>query len=290
MDLYRRHLHNLSLALGILSVLIILPGIPLMNLFPGMTEGISASYVFARCLVGFACAAVAFAAAHSNSHFRLAFVFALFLLGTAVTLTILYGGNKLDDLTDIMTLMMVVVVYTLFSANQSEARWQRVLRREPAVLDLRVHGADGLFNPIVLGPHLELDSGLTDAVDRYLATAGTPMPLSVTLHCAEKVSLPIQGTMREVFRSHYEDEERRVKRYLSGRYSRGIFLLLISIGALTVWERFMRQYSSSTLWQVLGNFAAFSLWQIGNTYFERSEAIRELTQILIAKNAEIQFL
>ena len=290
MDLYRRHLRNISSVLGILSVLIILPGIPLMRLFPELTAGIRASYVLCRCLVGLACAAVAWTAARKNAFYRLAFLCDLLLLAAAVTLTILFGGNKLDDLTDIMTLMIVVVVYTLFSINRFESRWQLIMRRRPDVLDLRVQGAEGLFNPIVLGPHLELDQGLVDAVDRYLATAGTPAPLSITIHCAEKVSLPLQGTMREIFRSHYEDEERRVKRYLSGRYSRGIFLLLISIGSLTVWERFMRQYSSSTLWQVLGNFAAFSLWQIGNTYFERSEAIRELTQILIAKNAEIQFL
>ena len=290
MKLYRSHLKPLALALAILSLLIIAAGLPLMRFFPGRSPGISPLYILARCVLGLLSAAVAWFTACRNRHYRTAFILSAALLAAAVTLTILFGGNKLDDLTDIMTLMMLLLAYTLLRANQSERRWKRILARKGTVLDLKIGSRDDLFNPIVLAPHLEINGAVVDAVDHYLATAGKNAPLTLCLHCAERISVPLQETLREVYRSHYEDEERRVSSYLKSRYSRGIFLLLLSIGALTVWERFMRQYSTSTLWQVLGNFAAFSLWQIGNTYFERSEALGSLAQILIAKHAEIQFL
>ena len=39
----------------------------------------------------------------------------------------------------------------------------------------------------------------------------------------------------------------------------------------------------------IGNLAAFSLWQIGSTYFERNAALAELIRIRIARECRITF-
>jgi hypothetical protein len=43
-------------------------------------------------------------------------------------------------------------------------------------------------------------------------------------------------------------------------------------------------------WIVFSNFAAFSLWQVGSTYFERAQAFEELTQASIVGESRIMFL
>ena len=191
MKLYRSHLKPLALALAILSVLIIAAGLPLMRFFPGRSPGISPLYILARCVLGLLSAAVAWFTACRNRHYRTAFILSAALLAAAVTLTILFGGNKLDDLTDIMTLMMLLLAYTLLRANQSERRWKRILARKGTVLDLKIGSRDDLFNPIVLAPHLEINGAVVDAVDHYLATAGKNAPLTLCLHCAERI--PLRG-------------------------------------------------------------------------------------------------
>ena len=290
MQLYRKHLFRLALLLGAIALSAALASAAVYLLAPARLAGVSPRYIAARCALGLLASLNAVLASRRARASRGALLTALALLACAVCCTVLFGQNVIDSLADVMSLLMLILLYTLYRTRHAEQRWQRIRGREPDVLDLRVASAAGLFNPIVLGPHLELNATLTDAVDRFLSTADRAAPLVVCIHSAEPVSLPLQETMREVFQSHYEDEERRVGHYLTSRFSRGIFLVLVSLGALTVWERYMRQYSSSTLWQVLGNFAAFSLWQIGTTYFERSEALRELMQKLIARNAEIRFI
>ena len=290
MQLYRKHLFRLALALGVLALSSAAAGAVIRAMSPERLAGVTPRYVAARCILGLLASLNALRASRRAEVSGGALLAALGLLAGAVVCTVLFGQNVIDSLADVMSLLMLIILYTLYRTRHAEQRWQRIRGRKPVVLDLRVPSAAGLFNPIVLGPHLELNTALAAAVDRFLSTSGTAAPLTVCIHTAEAVSLPLQETMREVFQSHYEDEERRIGHYLTSRFSRGIVLVLLSVGALTVWERYMRQYSSSTLWQVLGNFAAFSLWQIGTTYFERSEALRDLMQMLIAKNAEIRFM
>ena len=66
-------------------------------------------------------------------------------------------------------------------------------------------------------------------------------------------------------------------------------LILASITALQIVIFFSGRNISAIVWTIVSNFAAFSLWQIGSTFFERTEARRTLLKIEIAKNAEIIF-
>ena len=44
------------------------------------------------------------------------------------------------------------------------------------------------------------------------------------------------------------------------------------------------------VWEIIGNFAAFGLWQIGYTHYERNEAYDELLAVHIAKYARLSFI
>ena len=64
---------------------------------------------------------------------------------------------------------------------------------------------------------------------------------------------------------------------------------IISIIAVSVWIDFSPAADEGVTWTILSNFAAFSLWQIGSTHFERSEGYAELLRASIAKQAKLYF-
>ena len=65
---------------------------------------------------------------------------------------------------------------------------------------------------------------------------------------------------------------------------------LRSVIGLELWVGMDPENTFSSMRMVLSNFAAFSMWQVGSTYLERSEGQQEMLQITTAKNAEIIFM
>ena len=153
------------------------------------------------------------------------------------------------------------------------------------MLDLKLTDVRQWFNPIEIGPKLELNQEISSVVNRFLETSKEPKPLEITVCRPTEVSAPMQATMQEVLQMYYEDEERRVNSYLESRYTRVMALVIISILAITVWISFSSSDDESVTWTILSNFAAFSLWQIASTYFERSKGYGELLRAQIAKQA-----
>jgi len=96
--------------------------------------------------------------------------------------------------------------------------------------------------------------------------------------------------MQEVFTTHYEDEVRRVNGYLESRYRRAVMLVIVSLIAVTLWTRIFLSSTTSVVCAILSNFAGFSLWQIGTTYFERSDGYKSLLRMMIAREAKLSFL
>ena len=138
--------------------------------------------------------------------------------------------------------------------------------------------------------HLELNPEISSLVDRFLVTQKTVAPMRIVIHGVGDLSEPMRETMRDIFREHYEDEMRRVGRYLEARYIRMIALLCVSVIGLELWVGMDPENTFSSMRMVLSNFAAFSMWQVGSTYLERSEGQQEMLQITTAKNAEIIFM
>ncbi len=215
------------------------------------------------------------------------------LMAVAVPLILYFPrgnvANRVDGLINATVVLSAMVVYTALQLQRSERNWKRIVDTEPSMLDLKLNNVRQWFNPIMIGPKLELSGEISSVVDRFLSTSKVPRPLQINIRCPEKVSEPMRATMQEVFQMYYEDEERRINSYLERRYIRAMALVIISIVAVTVWINFSPTNDEGVTWTILSNFAAFSLWQIGSTYFERSEGYGKLLQSQIAKQARLHF-
>lgn len=199
------------------------------------------------------------------------------------------SATRIDSLINVTLVLMAMVVYTALQLKRSDRHWQRICDSKPSLLDLKLKDGYQWFNSIEIGPKLELNQEIASVVNRFLETSKTPLPLEIMVRCPSRISEPLQETMQEVFRMYYEDEARRVNHYLEGRYIRAMALLIISIIAVTILINFSPANDESVTWTILSNFAAFSLWQIGNTYFERSGGYEELLRVMIAKRAKLHF-
>ena len=188
------------------------------------------------------------------------------------------------------TLLTFIAIYTILQMTRNEKNWRRICDSPPVELDLKLDDTGKWFDPLVIGPHLELNTNVSDSVDRYLVTQRRPRPLMIVLHGLGEVSEPMQETMRDIFREHYEDETRHVSHYLERRYLRLIILLCVSIVALETWIKMNGPRHVNTVETVLSNLAAFSLWQVGSTFIERTQAYEEQLRMTIARIAEIRFM
>ena len=197
--------------------------------------------------------------------------------------------NRIDSLINATVILMAMVVYTALQLERSERNWQRICDQRASMLDLKLPDIHQWFNSIEIGPKLELNQDISSVVDRFLETSKDSKPLEITVHCPHESSEATRATMQEVFQMHYEDEERRVNSYLERRYIRVMALVILSIVAVSVWINFSPSSDEGVTWTILSNFAAFSLWQIGSTYFERSEGYGELLRVQIAKQAKLHF-
>ena len=201
------------------------------------------------------------------------------------------GGAKenIDDLIDLSLFLVGMVLYLQILEVSQDRAWRKTLKAKPLSLDLRLGGSGDCFDALVMGPHLEINREITDAVDHFLGTAEHAAPLQLYVHCAETLSPMVRETMEEALRAHYEDEELKVDRFLEQRFGRAMGLILISIMALQLVKYYSGGQSTAIVWTIISNFAAFSLWQIGSTFFEGSEARHRLLKILTARNAELHF-
>jgi hypothetical protein len=69
--------------------------------------------------------------------------------------------------------------------------------------------------------------------------------------------------MREVLSMHYDVEEGRVVKVLEKKYRQIMLLISVSIFAMGIVRQFMLMDDELMIWDIIGNFAAFGLWQIG---------------------------
>lgn len=146
-----------------------------------------------------------------------------------------------------------------------------------------------MFNPLFMGPHIEPNPDIISAIDTYVRTVTVTAPLTICFHSPQVISQVIQDTMIETLRLHYQDEARRVEHFMESRFIRYIILIIFSITMLRMMTLLPYTANQTIMWIVFSNFAAFSLWQIGSTYFERAQAFEELTQAVIIKESRIVF-
>ena len=215
----------------------------------------------------------------------------LCLAETAVIILSMTGSvwKRSNGLIDLTMLTMIILAYTFSQTDRGLNRWKRISVKEPVILDLRLPNSGDFFNTIQAGPQMVINEAYASVVNRFLAAKG-PVPLEINLLCSDPVSEAMKDTMREVFSTYYEMEEKRISKALEAKYRRIILLFIVSLFSIS----FLRQVSildeEVIALELIGNFAAFGLWQIGYIHFERSEDYEELLLVHCAKYARLNFL
>ena len=201
----------------------------------------------------------------------------------------LWTWKRTNGLIDLTMLAMIVLAYTFSQTDRDLNHWKRISGREPAVLDLRLHNPGDFFNTIQAGPQMVINEAYASVVNRFLAAKG-PVPLQIDLLCACHVSETMQDTMREVFVTYYEMEEKRIGKEMERKYRRIILLFVVSLISISFVRQFTILSDEVIAWEVISNFAAFGLWQIGYIHFERNEGYNELLLVHCAKYARLNFV
>ena len=249
--------------------------------------------IWAKNLTGVLAGAVALAFYRKKKGYRIGtmIVSLLCLAETAVIILSMTGSvwKRSNGLIDLTMLTMIILAYTFSQTDRGLNRWKRISGKEPVILDLRLPNPGDFFNTIQAGPQMVINEAYASVVNRFLAAKG-PVPLEINLLCSDPVSEAMKDTMREVFSTYYEMEEKRISKALEAKYRRIILLFIVSLFSIS----FLRQVSildeEVIALELIGNFAAFGLWQIGYIHFERSEDYEELLLVHCAKYARLNFL
>ena len=293
MSIYQKNLRRLGLLVIVAAILDLILELSFYKLLSAERQIQSQAGICFKNSLGLLTGALACYLYYQNRHSRrIVRVMLLCVVLELVSILLSTQGSmakRVDSLINTTLILSALTVYTALQLERSERSWRRIVNSKPSVLDLKLNDNRQWFNPIEIGPKLELDSGISAVVDRFLSTSKDARPLEITVRCPSEVSEPMQASMREVFQMYYEDEERHINSYLERRYIRVMALVIISIIAVSVWINFSPSNDEGVTWTILSNFAAFSLWQIGSTYFERSEGYGELLRAQIAKQAKLHF-
>lgn len=202
-------------------------------------------------------------------------------------------GTRIITTDAFVSLGLMVIVFSIIILQQfhrEEQHWITVSSRNALTLDLRVSEPSQLFDPLIVGPHLEINTDIADAVQRFVVSMKEMAPLDLCIYCPGNISKAMQETAIEAFQEHFIDEERRIFRILRSRNRRSMVLFIISMVIMFTWTPLNNQVGTSVLWTILGNMGGFFLWEIGNTLFRHAEDYLELEQVMICKGAEITFL
>ena len=249
--------------------------------------------IWAKNLLGVTAGAAALVFYRKKKRYSAGTLLLLFLCAAEAAVIVLSmtgsAAKRLNGLIDLTMLTMIILAYTISQTERDLRHWEKIRKRTPAVLDLRLQRPGDFFNTIQAGPQMVINGEYAAAVSRYLEATG-PVPLEINLLCADRVSEAMQDTMREVFVMNYEMEEKRIRKGLERKYRRIILLFFVSLISISVIREVTFFSDEAILWDLIGNFAAFGLWQIGYLHFERNEGYDELLLVHCAKYARLRFI
>ena len=199
-------------------------------------------------------------------------------------------GRRTNGIVDITMLMMTLLTYTLSQTGRNHALWNNIQTHAPSVLDLHLTKPEDFFDPIQVGPTMAINSKYALVISRYICTLRHPAPLQINLHCGAPLSEALRDTIQEVLELYYRAEEARIEKKLEQRYRRVMLLVTVSVFAIGLIKQISTFNEEMIVWEIIGNFAAFGLWQIGYTHYERNEAYEELLNLQIARYAKLSFI
>ncbi len=299
MSLYYRNLKRI----GLLTVLISLGNLvyeTLIRQYLLRTGSAYAAYIpqpwgiWAKNLIGMTAGAAALLFYLKKRHYTFGTLLLAFLCA-AEAVVILWSidssaGTKANGIIDITMLVMILLTYTLSQTDRDLKRWNSVRARDPVMLDLRLADKEAFFNPVQVGPSMAINLSYAQVISRFIESMRTAAPLQINLLCASPVAPTIRDMMRDVLQMHFETEENSLLKDLEKRYRRILRLTAVSIFVIGLTRQTSLLTNEMVLWDIVGNFAAFGLWQIGYTHYERNEDYEKLLNVHIAKHASLHFV
>lgn len=264
----------------------------ILNLITGSSEMTPGEIVLAlfRVAALFVMYIILLMAARKTLKLKSALITAYFALALNVWIAFSSKAVKSDNFVSLGLMVLGFSIISLHQFYREEKHWSIVCSRNALSLDMRISVPSQLFDPLIVGPHLEINTDIADAVERFVVSMKEMAPLELCIYCGGSVSMPMQETAIEAFREHFSDEERRLIRVLRSRNRRSMILFIIAMTIMFTWTPFNNSIGSSVLWTILGNMGGFFLWEIGNTHFRHAEDYLELEHIMICKEADITFL
>lgn len=290
MTIYGKHLRRLGIAIIVTRIIRILLFYVAKRLFS--LDGLTVPPLWielGETAVSFIMAAIAFIDS-KHQHLVVYTITGSFVLIVVMVALLLHEGQGMDALINLELLFMGLISCIQYEIRKRVKLMEFINRRTRDTLDLRIKSQEDLFNPIFMSPHIEPDQNIISAIDTFVRTLTVFAPLTICFHSPKAISPVIQDTLIETLRLHYQDEMRRVEHFMESRFIRYIILIILSITVLRVMTLLPNKANQTIMWVVFSNFAAFSLWQIGSTFFERAQAFEELTQLAIIRQSKIVFL
>ena len=250
--------------------------------------------IWVKNLIGVAAGAAALFIYSRKRSYTFGTLFLALLCGAEMVVDILSMtgtlGRRTNGIFDITMLMMILLTYTLSQTNRDMKRWNSVRRNPPAVLDLRLKDTADFFDPLQVGPKMAISREYAGTISRYISAMKVPSPLEINMLCTGHVTDNMRDMMREVLRMHFEAAEDAVVKQLENRYNRVMILVSVSVFVIGVIRQTSMFTDEMIALEIIGNFAAFGLWQIGYTHYERNEGYEELLNVHIAKYANLNFI
>ena len=215
----------------------------------------------------------------------------VFTLLVPVTLLVTPGtfSRRINNLLNFTTLPALMVFYTLVLAQKEEGQWKNVIKNMPAALDIRVSAVEEWFNSLQVGPRPVLNDDFAVLIERYVDSLGAEAPIVINLLGAGHVSEMMKDTMRETLQLHYEAEEKRIIHNIGVKYRRVTYTATFSILLIVGWKIIDMFYEKIIYWEIIGNIAAFGLWQTGYLVYDQNDLLDELRKIRICKHAQLCF-
>ena len=243
-----------------------------------------------RYTVGLFAAFLAILSSKTEKGYYLILVGLIMATLTSLVLTFIEHLYEMDSLVDLNLYLEGIILYTYLQIRTTQKRWTKIIETPPRALDLHIEGKDELFNRMVMSPHLEINPEIIRNVNHFLEIQTEQAPLTLCFYAVEPVSEHVQAIAREAFQMYYQDEEYKTRKFIQSRYSRSVWMIVVSILAFRLMSIWSGVSNSSAFWEILSSFAAFSLWKVGDAYFEHTEALYRLSNTLIAKHADMQFM
>ena len=155
-------------------------------------------------------------------------------------------------------------------------------------LDIKIKERDMLFDPYVLGPHVELRSEIFSVVDRFVKQLGGREKLNVNIYGAD-IGEALQEKVREAFREHYEDELRAAKKSL---FRWRLEVAIMAAGGamgLVGWFSLASVYNDNLFLELMSIVGTFCIWKIGDLLLNRNDFRIAVDKLRMERDAVIEF-